>query len=140
MSHCARHSDEYRATGERYSTTNFSLLLTLAHLAAGDGARALDEVNAALRFVLETGERIYEPELYRLKGECLRAGAAQQAFEHAAELASERGALLFELRATTSIARIDPTGARARLLRLLERFGADDDCPDVRAAQHLLAS
>ena len=53
--------DEYGATGQRFSTTCFSLLLARGHLAAGDGAGALRAVDAALRFAAETGERVYEP-------------------------------------------------------------------------------
>ena len=66
--------EEYRATGQRYNTTYYSALLVRAHLAAGALADAHHVVDSALAFAVETGERLYEPELLRLKAECLLAG------------------------------------------------------------------
>jgi hypothetical protein len=95
--------------------------------------------------VAETGERHYEPELHRLKGECALASAragrkaeAARHFERAITLAADASALLYELRATASLCRIGGRPARDRLARLLARFGPDDDCADVRAAWALL--
>jgi DNA-binding winged helix-turn-helix (wHTH) protein/tetratricopeptide (TPR) repeat protein len=140
--------NEYTATGQCLSTTFFSMLLTEAHLASGDVVNANELIDAALAFVAETGQRIYEHELYRLKGECLLAGAttrsqkaeATACFERALAIAARRPALLFELRAATSLYRVDGTPARAQLVRLVDRFSAEDDCADLRAARALLGT
>jgi tetratricopeptide (TPR) repeat protein len=135
---------EYATTGQRIGTTSFSLLLAGAHLASGDVAGAHAAVDTALAFAAETGERLYEHELHRLKGECLLAGGtsrrktdATEHFERALAIAGERNALLFELRAATSLCRVR-TSAREQLARLVDRFGPEDDCADLRAARALL--
>ena len=84
----------------------------------------------------------------RLRGECLladptvpdaRARAAAQ-FERALALAAERGALLFELRAATSLLRLGDDPSRARVERLLAHFEAENDCADARDARRLLSA
>ena len=102
-------------------------------------------LDRAFDFVAKTGERHYEPELHRLKGECALASAhaggkaeAARHFERAITLAADASALLYELRATASLCRISGRPARDRLALLLARFGPDDDCADVRAARALL--
>jgi len=138
---------EYTSSGQRISTTSYSLLLVDAHLACGDAAAAHQTVDAAFEFIAETGERIYEPELHRLRGECLLVGAAtrgqrERAAEHlerAIAIAAERKAALFELRAATSLLRLrGDTPARERVARLVERFDAENDCADARNARALL--
>lgn len=139
--------DGYAATGQRISTTSFSALLASAHLAAGDTASANATIDAALAFAAETGERIYESELHRLRGETRLAAAATRgqegvataSFERALAIAAAQKALLFELRATTSLCRIQKS-ARDRLVRLVDRFDAEDDCADLRAASALLSA
>jgi DNA-binding winged helix-turn-helix (wHTH) protein/tetratricopeptide (TPR) repeat protein len=135
---------EYTTTGQRISTTSFSLLLAGAHLASGDVAGANAAVDVALAFAAETGERLHAHELYRLKGECLLAGGtsrrkteATEYFQRALAIAGERKAVLFELRAAASLFRVR-TSAREQLARLVDRFGAEDDCADLRAARALL--
>jgi tetratricopeptide (TPR) repeat protein len=137
--------DEYASTEQRIGTTSYSTLLAEAYLAAGDVGTATAVLDRALDFVAETGERHYEPELHRLKGECALASAragrkaeAARHFERAITLAADASALLYELRATASLCRIGGRPARDRLARLLARFGPDDDCADVRAAWALL--
>jgi ATP/maltotriose-dependent transcriptional regulator MalT len=90
---------EYGATGQRISNTAFSVLLADAHLASGDVAGAKQVLNAALASAAETGERVYEAELHRLHGECLRSVAATRAqkgdaaacFERALGIAAKDG-------------------------------------------------
>jgi hypothetical protein len=73
-------------------------------------------------FAAETGERLYEPELWRLKGESLLCGDTTRSrkadaaayFKRAIAKAAELQALLFELRATTSLCRISGKPARER--------------------------
>lgn len=137
---------DFLASGERTSTTAWQTILVEAHLACGDVASAHAVLDAAFAFVDETGERILEHELHRLRGDCLladvalpdakaRAGAQ---FERAMAIAAERDALLFELRAATSLLGLGIETARARVSRLVARFDAENDCADVRDARRLL--
>jgi predicted ATPase len=138
--------DKYAATGQRTSTTFFSVLLAGAHLARGDVAGATEVADVALTFAAETGERLYEHELYRLKGECLLSGAATHArkaeatecFERALAIAAAQKASLFELRAATSLWRVGRKSAHERLARLVDRFDVESDCADLRAARALI--
>jgi DNA-binding winged helix-turn-helix (wHTH) protein/tetratricopeptide (TPR) repeat protein len=138
---------DYAASGQRISTTSYSLMLVEAHLARGDTASAIRALDDTLAFAAESGESIYEHEIHRLRGECLVRHAAGRAtiraavgcFERAMAIASERKALLYELRAATSLHRVDPS-AHGRLGSLLERFRAEDDCTHVRRARASFAA
>jgi tetratricopeptide (TPR) repeat protein len=137
---------EFTASGERASTTNWQAVLARAHLACGDVARANQVLDAAFAFAQETGERIAEHELHRLRGECLLVSAttpghkerAAEHFERAIAIAAERKALLFELRAATSLLRLRGNAVRERVTRLVARFDAANDCADARLARALL--
>ncbi|MEH6577671.1 MAG: adenylate/guanylate cyclase domain-containing protein [Amphritea sp.] len=61
----------YRATGAVLFLTHFLGLLADALIRASNISEALAVLSEALDLVEETGERYYEAELYRLKGECL---------------------------------------------------------------------
>jgi hypothetical protein len=82
----------------------------------------------------------------RLRGECLLASAATRGqeeratehFERAIAIAAERKALLFELRAATSLLRLRGKAVREHVARLVERFDAANDCADARIARSLL--
>jgi predicted ATPase len=66
----------------------------------------------ALTLVDTTGERWYEPELHRLKGQLLlqqssdNSTEVENCFHHALEIARNQQAKSFELRAATSLARL----------------------------------
>jgi predicted ATPase len=137
--------DDYARSGQRISTTSYGAQLAEVYLAAGDVGGAPAALDRALVFVAETGERLYEHELHRLKGECALASAhagrkveAARHFERAIAIAAASTALLYELRATASLCRIGGRRARDRLPLLLARFGPDDEGADVRAARALL--
>ena len=81
-------------------------------MAGGDpdaGMRALDE---ALALVSKTGERWYESELLRLRGEMLLALSrdahteAEAVFEQALEVARAQNAKSWELKVATSLSRL----------------------------------
>lgn len=137
--------DDYVMTEQRLSTTAYSAQLAETYLTAGDVGAATAVLDMALVFVAETGERLYEHELYPLKGEFALASAhaggkaeAARHFERAITIAADATALLYELRATASLCRIGGRPARDRLSLLLARFGPDDDCADLRAARAML--
>jgi hypothetical protein len=73
--------DAYVASGQRIGTSSYSLPALEGYLAVGDVRRASELLDRILAFIAETGERIVEPEIHRLKGECLLAGAAPAASE-----------------------------------------------------------
>ena len=89
-------------------------MLADACLAIGDCAGGLEAVEGALAGVERTGERFYEAELHRLKGELLLIRSpdrsvrreAEAAFELALDIARRQGAALFALRAAVSLARL----------------------------------
>ena len=75
----------------------------------------------------QTGERYYEAELHRTKGEALlqfriqaREGEAEACFRRAIDIARKQSAKSWELRATTSLARLlDNQGRRGEARAML---------------------
>jgi class 3 adenylate cyclase/predicted ATPase len=108
---------DYQATGARLGRSYFLALLAETYANAGQaepGQLALVEAMAMLE---KTGERFYEAELHRLKGELLLlatgertvTGAdreAQKCFHEAIAVARRQGARSLELRAAMSLARL----------------------------------
>jgi predicted ATPase len=78
----------------------------------GNIHEGIGTVEEALRVVLQTGERFYEPELHRLKGELrLTDGrnflvTAEQDLLEASRISRDQGAKLFALRSTASLTRL----------------------------------
>jgi predicted ATPase len=101
-----------QANGSSWHDTYFLGLLARIAQDAGEPAGALELLDTALAMAITTGERWFEAELHRLKGECLighpqGAGVAAEAcFEHAIATAREQQARLWEVRAATSLARL----------------------------------
>jgi len=101
----------------------------------------------ALRIASETGERWAEPEIHRLFGDLLtRRGpstAAIASYEQAIAVARGQGSRSFELRATTSLARVlfdqgRHAEAHDRLLNVYRFFDAGCGAPDLADAKALL--
>jgi class 3 adenylate cyclase len=123
-------------------------LLAEVHPRAGRPGEGLAAVEEALRFVAETGERWYEPELHRLRGELTLAASgardeARRAFEAALTIAGERGARSLELRAAIRLARLDAEvgerrRARALLTPVYNQFTEGFATPDLIEAKELL--
>jgi predicted ATPase len=120
--------DAYKAKNARLGNSSFLVFLAEAHQQAGhyeDGLRAVCE---AIDHIEETGERYYEAETHRRKGELLLAnfgskGArdAEAHFEHALVVANEQHALSWALRAATSLARLRVEQGRWREALVLLR-------------------
>jgi predicted ATPase len=102
----------YRATGAELMRSYFLALLAEAHSVSGQPEAGLTALTEALTHVNTTGERWYEPELHRLKGELLLAQSldnhteAETCFQHALDIARNQQAKSFELRTATSLARL----------------------------------
>ena len=111
-----------------------------------EGLRRLDE---ALASVEDTGERLYEAELHRLKGAVLltksipEASEAEACFRRSLDIARDQGGRLWELRAAVSLARLwHERGKTAQALDLLAPihggFIEGQDTADVQAAKALI--
>jgi predicted ATPase len=101
-----------RATGAESSWSYFLALLAEAHGTLGEPEAGLTALAEALTRVDTTGERWYEPELYRLKGALLlqqssdHQAEAETCFHQAISIAQSQQAKSWELRASTSLARL----------------------------------
>jgi predicted ATPase len=111
-----------------------------------DGLSALNEALAAAN---KHENRFSETEMHRLKGELLlkqndsNAAEAQSCFERAIEIARKQSAKSFELRATTSLARLLAqqgrcAEARALLAEIHGWFTEGFDTADLKDAKALL--
>jgi predicted ATPase len=100
-----------------------------------------------LEQVKNTGIRLFEAELYRVKGELslmeTETAAAESAFRHAIAVARGQGAKSWELRATMSLARLlkeqsKTEEARRMLAEIYGWFSEGFDTPDLKEAKALL--
>jgi predicted ATPase len=139
----------HRATGAEMSRPYFLALLAEAHGTIGEPEAGLAVLTEALTLVGTTGERWYEAELYRLKGELLmqrssdNRAEAETCFHHALEIARNQQAKSFELRAATSLARLwQQQGKRQEAHDLLASvynwFTEGFDTADLKDAKTLL--
>ena len=95
--------------------------------ALGNPEAGLTALAEALTLTNKTGERWYEAELYRLKGELLvqqsldNQAEAESYFHHALDIARHQQAKSFELRAATSLAHLwQQQGKREAARQVLE--------------------
>jgi predicted ATPase len=119
-----------------------------AQLAIGKPEAALASVAAGLKTVEKMGGAPLEAELYRLRGEALLAGAgtvseAEGAIEQGIDVARRQNAKSWELRGTTSLARLRhqqgrPQEAAALLAPILGWFTEGFDTADLKEAKTLL--
>jgi class 3 adenylate cyclase/predicted ATPase len=139
----------YRTKGSELGRPYFLTLLAEAHHIQGEAAVGLTVLTEALALVDTTGERWYEPELYRLKGALLlqqhedNQAEAERCFHHALANARHHQAKSFELRTATSLARLwQQQGKRQEAHDLLAPvygwFTEGFDTPDLHEAKALL--
>src|SRR5271169_5091533 len=113
---------------------------------AGNVEEELVQIDGAIRHAQETGEGWLTAELLRLKGERLlqdAPAAAEDHFRQALDWARRQGALSWELRAATSLARLlrdreHVSEARDLLAPTYERFTEGFGTADLQAAKKLL--
>ena len=127
--------------------TIFLSLMAEAQALAGHAKDGLATLTEALAFAEKTGERYYEAELRRLKGEALRVQgqeeSAEASFRQAIEVARHQNARSWELRATTSLARLwqrqgKINEARQALAEIYGWFTEGFDTRDMMEARALL--
>jgi predicted ATPase len=137
------------ATGAEIAQPYFLAFLADVHGILGKPEEGLTILTEALTLVDRTGERWYEAELYRLKGELLlqqnsdNQAEAETCFQQAIAIAQNQRAKSLELKAATSLARLwQQQGKRQEAYELLASvygwFTEGFDTADLQEAQALL--
>jgi predicted ATPase len=115
------HLARYKAAGVRLMTNFYLGLLAEAEASAGSLDIALSAVDEAL--TVTPDHEVYNPYLFWLRGELhLKSGSEQQAeqdFKEAIACARRIGGKFYELRATTSLARLTASQGRREEARLM---------------------
>src|SRR5262249_51406058 len=149
--------DMYRSTGAEAQRPHFLAMLAEAAGLLGQPKEGLAALDEALTLMEQTGERYYEAELHRQRGELLlrRAAeshaaqdsqerhAAETCFQHALDVAHHQQAKSLELRAAMSLARLwqqqgKHTEAHALLAEVYGWFTEGFDTADLQEARALL--
>jgi len=137
----------WQAMGTGMQRPHLLGLLAEAYGSAGQAEEGLHVLAEALAFVQSSDERYYEAELYRLRGELLRMQGdeteAEASFQTAIEVARRQQAKSWELRATTSLARLWQrqgwrAKARERLAEIYGWFTEGFDTVDLKEARAVL--
>jgi class 3 adenylate cyclase/predicted ATPase len=140
-------SSAYRATGSEVWMPHYRALLAMALEIAGQIEEAAALLSDALHNAERTGERWFEAELNRHKGELLlwqgHSEAAEELYRKALSIAQEQQAKMWELRAAVSLARLrrdQGRGAEAHdlLAPVYGWFTEGFDTPDLKDAKALL--
>src|SRR5262249_8768544 len=133
-----------RATGAVTSTPRALMLLTEAYARLGRTVEGLNCLDEAAQLIETTHERYSEAELHRLRGLLLLARGdrtgAEQSYHQAYTVAKQQSAKVFELRATTSLARLwcdqgKRTEARELLAPVYGWFTEGFDTRDLKEAK-----
>ena len=144
-----QHLSEFRAAGSRLAVDYYLALIATALGRMGrfeEGIRTIDE---SFPIIERTGARFHEAEAHRVKGELLlardasNAAQAEQSFRTAVETSRRQKAKSWELRATTSLARLlakqgRRDEARAMLAAIYGWFTEGFDTRDLKDAKSLL--
>jgi predicted ATPase len=143
----------YRTTGSELQWPHLLALLAEAYGKGGQADEGLCVLAEAGATVEKTGERFYEAELYRLKGELLLAqegkgqkwGEAEESFWHALAVARRQQAKSLELRAAMSLSRLwqrqgKQDEARQLLAEVYGWFTEGFETADLREARRCLIS
>jgi predicted ATPase len=155
--------EKYQSMGAAMLVGYFKALLAEAYSRAGLAAQGLSELDGALEYAQRTGERFWEAEIHRLKGELvLQFGVrspksetlntqhltpntqeVEACFLKAIEVARKQSAKSLELRATVSLARLwqrqgKQHAARNILSEIYGWFTEGFDTADLQEAKALL--
>jgi len=108
---------------------------------AGAAEPASQLADSLLERVQRTGQLWIVGEVQRVRAQlCADDRGARSLLEFALETAQRQGALAWELRAATSLARRWPKASRPLLAQVLERFTEGRSTRDVAAARQVLAT
>ena len=138
---------ENQATGTGFQTPAVLELLADAYRLAGEPDIALARVADAARLAERMQVKWLHSETLRLRGDLLMLGGdiagAESSYRDAMQLARSQEGKLFELRASTNLARLwrdqeRPAEARELLAPIAGWFSEGLDTPDIREADGLL--
>jgi predicted ATPase len=139
-------------TGARVYAPYFTCCFAEACLSADRPDDGLEPLARMIEMVERTGERWWQPELYRLTGELASKAAVageygadpEQYFRKALDLATQQGARSLELRATMSLCKRwmhqkeKRTTARRSLAAIYDTFNEGASTRDMLTARKLL--
>jgi DNA-binding SARP family transcriptional activator/predicted ATPase len=139
----------WKGTGTESNVAYYLGLLAEACGRAGEVREGAQLVTQALDIVDRSGERFYEAELYRLRGQLLAQGGTanndkvEACYQRAIEVARGQGSKWLELRAATSLSRLWQRWGKHKEARALQGgtlgwFAEGFDTPDLREARELL--
>jgi predicted ATPase len=140
-----------RDMGSRLFEPLYDALLAEMEVEAGQTEAGLATLDAQLAAVEQSGQRWYEADMHRVRGDLLLkrhppdVTAAEVAFTRAIEIARSQQTRTFELRAALSLAKLHKaTGggkaARELLALAVAGFTEGRELPEVAEANRLLAS
>jgi predicted ATPase len=138
-----------RGAGIEIGRPGIAGVLAAAYGQAGQPAQGLAVIEEAVECLQRTGQLLYEPELYRVKGELLlaisrdNAAQAEECLRHAVDCARRQGGKMAELRVALSLGRLwRDQGKRAEARTLLAEiygwFTEGFDTVDLQEAKALL--
>ncbi len=127
------------------------IVLAEAEARAGDPDRALVTLDEALATSERIGQRAFDAELHRVRGEMLfnrnpgSPAPAEEAFRTAVAVAKQQGTRSFELRAALALAKFYQSTSRlveahAILAPALEGFAPTPEMPEIAEAAAFLAA
>ncbi len=140
---------EAESSGTRHCLTLLLTVLAEAHLACAAADDGLAAVDRAMGFAELSGERFWEAEIRRVRGELFRCagdhGSAELSLRQGLAVARAQGALSLELRAAVSLAKLlhhsgRTAEARDTLSGVYGRFTEGFDTADLVDARTLLAT
>jgi class 3 adenylate cyclase/tetratricopeptide (TPR) repeat protein len=137
------------ATGGNPTREDFLGCTAIAYSAIGRSEDALNALERALSASEQYGEHVHLAETFRMKGELLletdssKIEETRRCFEQAIEISRNQSARFWELRATTSLARLLASGgsrheACERLAEIYNWFTEGFDTRDLKEAKKLL--
>jgi len=127
-------------TGTYLVRPHFMALLAEVLSKANETKAAMTLLDEAIALVDSKGERYYEAELYRLKGELLlsqSATNAEECFKRSMAIAESQQATSWQLRTAMSLARLYQSPSI--LIPIYESFTEGFDTQDLRDASKLLS-
>jgi len=140
---------EFRADGAGVRVSQYLAMIAAALGKSGQPGEGLREIEESIAVIEKSGERFYEAEVHRLKGDLLsvqhdsKEAQAERCFHTAIEISRKQHAKSWELRATTSLARLLHDNnrrdeARAMLAEIYNWFTEGFDTADLKDAKALL--
>jgi predicted ATPase len=137
----------FRSTDAEVQLSSWYSLLAEAHACAGQVEPGLAAVEQALSWVDRTGERYYESEAQRLRGQLLRQSgdieSAEAAYRRALDIAHRQQARIRKLRAAVDLAELwweqgRMAEARELLQPLYDGLARGGDWPDLKRVEAYL--